>query len=58
MNTLQLPVLIKPYAPLCPDGANAILAPAQFGLLDQLALNRYRTGFRSSAFHLQKIHFI
>jgi hypothetical protein len=29
MNALQIPKLIEPYAPLCPDGANAILELAR-----------------------------
>ena len=29
--------------------------PAQIGLLDQLALKRYRTGFRSPAFHIKRL---
>ena len=33
-------------------------APAQYGLLDQLALKRYHTGFRSPALHLKQLRFI
>lgn len=33
-------------------------APAQYGLLDQLALKRYRTGFRSPALHIQRLHLV
>ena len=33
-------------------------APTQYSLLDQLALNRYRTGFRTPAVHIQRLHLI
>jgi hypothetical protein len=33
-------------------------APAQIGLLDQLALRRYRSGFRSAASHIQRLTLI